>query len=61
MTKLIAFLRDVKVELARVNWPTRKQTMQYTIAVIVMSIAVALFLGGWDALFSSALNKILIK
>jgi preprotein translocase subunit SecE len=61
MSKLIAFLRDVKIELARVSWPTRKQTIQYTLAVIVMSIAVALFLGAWDSLFSLVLNKFLIK
>lgn len=61
MAKLIAFLGDVKIELARVSWPTRKQTIQYTLAVIVMSIAVALFLGGWDAIFGFVLNKILLK
>ncbi len=61
MAKLLAFLRDVKIELARVSWPTRKQTIQYTLAVIIMSIAVALFLGGWDSIFSFILNKFFLK
>lgn len=61
MSKLAAFLRDVKVEMARVSWPTRKQTTQYTVAVIVMSVLVALFLGGLDELFGFVLNKILIR
>ncbi len=61
MSKLIAFLKDVKIELARVSWPTRKQTIQYTLVVIVMSIAVALFLGAWDAVFGFLLNRVLLK
>ena len=61
MNKLVAFLKDVKIELARVTWPTRKQTIQYTLAVIAMSIAVALFLGGWDLVFGFILNKFVLK
>ncbi|MBI2670326.1 MAG: preprotein translocase subunit SecE [Candidatus Yanofskybacteria bacterium] len=61
MNRLIVFLRDVKIELARVNWPTRKQTIQYTLAVIMMSLAVAAFLGAWDSIFSFVLNRVLLK
>ncbi|MEK7506638.1 MAG: preprotein translocase subunit SecE [Patescibacteria group bacterium] len=61
MDKIINFLRDVRVELSRVNWPTRRQTFQYTAIVIGMSFLVALFLGGWDAVFGFVLNKFLLK
>ena len=61
MTKLIAFLKDVKIELSRVNWPTREQTVQYSLVVIGVSLVFALYLGGLDALFSLILNKLLIK
>lgn len=61
MNKIAEFLRDVKIELARVSWPTKKQTTQYTLAVILMSIAVSLFLGAWDSIFGLLLNKVLIK
>lgn len=61
MPKLSAFLRDVKIELAKVSWPTRKQTVQYTVAVIAMSVVVALFLSAWDSIFEFVLNRILIK
>lgn len=61
MNKLVAFLKDVKIELARVSWPTRKQTIQYTLAVIIMSVAVAAFLGAWDAVFGFVLNRVLLK
>ena len=61
MNKLGAFLRDVRIELARVTWPTRQQTIQYTMIVIAMSAVVALFLGAWDALFTLILNRLLLN
>jgi preprotein translocase subunit SecE len=61
MNRFIAFLKDVKVELAKVSWPTRKQTVQYTGIVILMSVLVAGFLGAWDGIFEFILNKLLIK
>jgi len=60
MSKLVAFLNDVKIELARVSWPSRKQTIQYTLVVIVMSLLVAAFLGALDAIFSFVLNKFIL-
>ncbi|MBI2063212.1 MAG: preprotein translocase subunit SecE [Candidatus Yanofskybacteria bacterium] len=61
MNRLIIFLNDVKIELARVSWPTKKQTTQYTLVVILMSVAVSLFLGGWDAIFGFVLNRFVLK
>ena len=54
-------MNDVKIELARVSWPSRKQTIQYTLAVIVMSLLVAAFLGALDAVFSFILNRFILK
>lgn len=61
MEKIIAFLRDVRLELAKVSWPTRSQTIKYTAAVLLMSAFVALFLGGLDTVFEYILNKLLLK
>ena len=61
MNRFINFLKDVKVELSKVSWPTRQQTLQYTIVVIAMSLLVSLFLSGWDAVFGFALNKLLLR
>jgi preprotein translocase subunit SecE len=38
-----AFLRDVRAEVARVTWPTRKETLVTTGLVVAMSVIVALF------------------
>lgn len=61
MNKVIAFLKDAKAELMKVNWPTKQQTINYTVTVIGISVAVALFLGGLDYLFETILNKFILK
>ncbi|OIP60039.1 MAG: preprotein translocase subunit SecE [Candidatus Moranbacteria bacterium CG_4_10_14_3_um_filter_45_9] len=61
MNKVITFLLEAKVELSRVNWPTRKQITLYTLLVIAISLVVAFFLGSLDFLFSSLVTRFLIK
>ena len=57
MNKVIAFLKEAREELKKVNWPSRRQTKQYTIVVIAISLAVAFFLGILDLIFSNLLEK----
>jgi len=54
----IQYLKDTKAELKHVSWPTRKQTMIYTILVIVISFFTALYLGLFDFVFKNLLDKI---
>ena len=55
----IQFLREVKVELKKVTWPTRKQTMGSTVVVIILVIIISLFLGVVDMGLSSLLRVVL--
>jgi preprotein translocase subunit SecE len=55
------FLKEARAELMKVNWPSKKQTINYTLAVIGISIAVAIFLGGLDYLFSYILKTYILK
>jgi preprotein translocase subunit SecE len=57
MNKALAFLGDVKRELHKVQWPTRAQTVRYTLLVIVISLVVALYLGALDYLFSNIFKR----
>lgn len=59
--KIIPFLKDVQMEVKKVNWPTKKETIKYTFIVIVVSAVVALFLGGLDFIFSSLVNMIIAQ
>jgi len=57
MNKIISFLKESKEEILKVNWPSKKKTTDYTIAVIVMSLSVAIFLGILDLIFSKSISK----
>lgn len=53
------YLKDTRSEFKNVKWPTTKQAIGYSIAVIVISIVMAYFLGGLDFIFQRGLAKIL--
>ncbi|UZE93148.1 MAG: preprotein translocase subunit SecE [Candidatus Nealsonbacteria bacterium] len=53
------FLKEVKLEIKKVNWPRKKETARDTLIVIGVSIVVAIFLGGIDFIFTRILNKFL--
>ncbi len=47
---VIEFFRDSRMELRKVVWPTREETMQTTLMVAVMVIVLALLLWGMDSI-----------
>ncbi|MDQ3244834.1 MAG: preprotein translocase subunit SecE [bacterium] len=57
--KFIEYLKETKTELKHVVWPTRNQTLFYTLITIILSILIAYFLGFFDFLFSQGLSKLL--
>jgi len=59
LDKGLQFLREVKVELKKVTWPTRKQTIGSTIVVIVLVMIISLFLGVVDIGLSSLVRVVL--
>lgn len=61
MNKASEFLKEAKAELKKVNWPSKPQIITYTLIVIGISIAVAIFLGGLDYLFSYLVKNIILK
>jgi preprotein translocase subunit SecE len=58
-TKSAQFLREVKVELKKVAWPSRKQTIGSTAVVIAMVMIISLFLGVVDFGISSLIRIVL--
>jgi preprotein translocase subunit SecE len=53
------FLREVKVELKKVTWPTRKQTLGSTVVVLILVMIISLFLGVVDIGLSSVIRVVL--
>ncbi len=58
-TTIIEFLNDVKLELRKVSYPTRSETIGSTTVVIVLVVIVSLFLALTDLLLVRLLGKII--
>ncbi len=52
MNKITKYVKESAEEMKKVTWPTKKETRQYTLLVIGISLAVAIFLGALDYIFS---------
>ena len=52
-TNPFEFLQQVRTEVAKVTWPTRRETVITTLMVIAMSFAAALFFLAADWVFST--------
>ncbi len=61
MDKITQFLKDARAELLKVNWPTKEQTINYTLVVIGISVATAIFLGSLDWIFEMLLKTFVLK
>ena len=59
ITSSVQFLREVKIELKKVAWPSRKQTIGSTVVVIALIILISLFLGSIDIGLSSLIRTVL--
>jgi len=61
MNRLLAYFRDVRGELAKVSWPTRRQTIEYTLIVLGISFAIAIFLGALDFGLGELVNRFILR
>ena len=53
------FLKDAKVELKKVTWPSPKQTMASTAVVIIIVFIVAIYLGIVDFVLAKLVKFVL--
>ncbi|HNV12568.1 MAG TPA: preprotein translocase subunit SecE [bacterium] len=60
MSKFSNYIKNSIIELKKVSWPTKKETYNYTLLVVGVSLATAVFLGGLDFIFNLGL-EFLIK
>lgn len=58
--KLTNYIKLSRLELKHVNWPTKKNTIKFTLLVISVSLLVAAFLGFLDFIFVYLLNKFVL-
>ncbi len=57
--RALQFLREVKIELKKVTWPSRKQALGSTVVVIILVVIISLFLGVINIGLSSLVGVVL--
>ncbi len=55
----LGFARDARIEVRKVVWPTRQETLQTTVAVLVMVFLVAIMLWLIDLALGSGISSLL--
>ncbi len=55
------FLKEVRQELRKVNWPTRHEVFAYTVVVLVAVVVLTSLVFGMDLLFSKFVFRVLTK
>jgi preprotein translocase subunit SecE len=58
---LPGFADDIISELRKVTWPTRHETVNLTIVVITVSVAISILLGGVDMFFNWLISSTLLR
>jgi len=56
---IVNYIKASAEEMKKVTWPTKKETKNYTLLVIGISLAVAAFLGALDYIFTFGLELII--
>lgn len=56
MEKLTNYIKEIIAEAKHVTWPTKRQTVFFTVAVLAISIITAYYLGVLDYLFLQGLK-----
>jgi preprotein translocase subunit SecE len=59
--RITRFFSEAKNEIRHVNWPTRAEAVRLTFIVIGIAVGLALFLGGFDWLFSYAIKNYILQ
>jgi preprotein translocase subunit SecE len=57
--RTVAFFQEVMSELKKTTFPSRRETMESTVVVLVVTFAVAIFLGLVDLLLSQGVQGLM--
>jgi preprotein translocase subunit SecE len=59
ISNAVQFFREVKVELQKVTFPTRQETVGSTVVVLVLTVILAIYLGLSDWLLARIVQMLL--
>ncbi|AZO96560.1 preprotein translocase subunit SecE [Halocella sp. SP3-1] len=58
--KIARFLRNVKAELKKVNWPNRSELSSNTVVVVVTVLALIAFIGVVDLILTKSITPFIM-
>ncbi len=50
--RFVEFLKEVRVEMGKITWPTREELRESTVVVIISALILTAFIGGVDQIFN---------
>jgi preprotein translocase subunit SecE len=56
---IVRYIKETRAEFTHVTWPTKRQAIGYSVAVVLISLVIAYFLGALDFIFARGLSAIL--
>lgn len=57
----LTYVKESKQELEKVVWPSRDQTIRFTVVVIIASLIVGAYVAGLDAMFTKIAERFLYR
>ncbi len=61
LKRAIGYFKEVRTELKRVTWPTKKEVVASTIVVIIAVMFFSLLVGALDLLFAQIIRLVFAK
>jgi preprotein translocase subunit SecE len=59
--RVVTYLREVRIELSRVNWPTRLELTRMSIVVLIVLLVMAIYLGTFDYIYTVVIKRWLLQ
>ena len=56
-TRSLTYLRDVRVEVRKITWPTMADLRQHTVAIVIVVTIIGVIIGLMDWFFSFTLIR----
>ncbi|MGA2111040.1 MAG: preprotein translocase subunit SecE [Anaerolineales bacterium] len=56
---IVRYFRETAGEMRKVSWPTRREALNLTIVVLIVTAVMSLFLGGLDYIFTTLFRVVI--
>ncbi len=61
MRGFTTYIKNSVAEMQKVVWPTRKQAIQLSILIVVVSLILGVILAGLDTVWRTALKSLILR